>query len=434
MVTIATVVRRTAWAIAALGILNAPVQAQDRLVLGPYEVTASGAGFGATVGPAGALGGALADGGRFGLLYDHVIDRASGRRISYPFPSVWFAVAADPARPRGFFARARPLALGEVDSIVAADLTSGAITTLVPVTSPPGTQAPTTAHFAVDRNRLFVSRPGVDPAVTELVSVDPDVGASSLHVLPLPPVTLYYGISWAVTPDGTRLYRVEGAGPTASIAAYDPETGAETGRAPIAQPGFSPGVRWNDALDGLIVESLAGAETVFTLLTRDLATVGSLGVATWGKCGAAKLAISAATGRIYTFTGDGDYFGVPFPSRLAALTLSRGTVDETAGVADEIKVNCTAIRVATAPGAPRRLMAQATGGDVSLSWENVGGASRFLLEVGFGPGRTDLQIPLGPASHAAFTAVPPGAYYVRLRGENTFGRGTASNEVVLVSP
>lgn len=432
--TIPSVVRRTGWAIASICMLNAPVQAQDRLVLGGHELTASGAGFGATVGPAGALGGELAAGGRIGLLYDHLIDRASGRRINYPFPSVWFHVAADPARPRGFFARARPLAMGEVDSIIAADLISGAITTLVPVTSPPGTQAPTTAHFAVDANRLFVSRPGANPAVTELVVVDLDVGASSLQVLPLPPVTLYYGISWAVAPDGARLYRVEGAGPNASIAAYDPETGAETARVPISQPGFTPAVRWNDALDGLIVESLAGAETVFTLLTRDLATVGSLGVATWGKCGPAKLAISAATGRIYTFTGGGAYFGVPFFSRLAALTLSRGTVDETAGVADEIKVNCTAIRVATAPGAPRRLMAQATGGDVSLSWENVGGASEFVLDVGFGPGRTDTQIRLGPDSHAAFSGVPPGTYYLRLRGGNAFGSGRPSNEVPLVIP
>ncbi len=434
MVAAGPVVRRSVWVIASLCLLQAPVQAQDRLILGTHEVAASGAGFGTTVGPAGGLGGELAGGGRFGLLYDHLIDRSTGRRVNYPFPSISFLVAADPARPRGFFARARPLTLGEVDSIVAADLTSGVITTLVPVTSPPGTQAPTTAHFAVDANRLFVSRPGADAAVSEFVAVDPDVGASSLRVLPLPPVAPYYGASWAVTPDGTRLYRVEGAGPNASIAAYDPETGAETGRVLVPQPGFSPALRWNDVLDGLIVETLPGAQTVFTLLTRDLATAGSLGVATWGKCGPAKLAISAVSGRIYTFTGDGNYYSVPFPSRLAALTLSRGTVDETDRVADEIKVNCTSMRVASAPGAPRRLVAQAAGRDVSLRWENVGGASRFLLEVGFGPGRTDLRIPLGPDSHAGFAQVPPGTYYLRLRGENTFGRGMASNEVPLVIP
>jgi hypothetical protein len=412
----------------------APARAQDRLAIGLWEVVSSGGAFGATVGPSGALLGELADGGRFGLLYDRMINRLTGAQVVYPYPTVWSVVAADPARPRGFFTRARPLSMGEAEAIVAADLTTGALTTLVPITSPPGVLAGVSARFAVDAGLLFVTRPGPDPAISEWVVVDPDLGLSSLRVVPVPsPPAGVNTWTWTVTPDGKRLFRSEGAGPVNDVVVYDAVSGAELHRVTITGAGFGgAAISWSDALDGLILQSAPASETVFTLFTRDLQTVGAMSVPTWGKCGMAKLGVSAATGRVYTFTGDGNYFGVPFPSRLTAVTLGTSGPVDVADVAAAVKTDCAVMHVASPPGAPRRLRATVTGATVAFAWENVGGASQFTVDVGIAPGRTDLSIPLGPDSHWTIGGAPPGTYFVRVRGANTFGGGRASNEVQVV--
>lgn len=65
---------------------------------------------------------------------------------------------------------------------------------------------------------------------------------------------------------------------------------------------------------------------------------------------------------------------------------------------------------------------------------NIGAASGFMLDVGFAPGRTDLSLFLGPDPFARFSSVPPGTYYVRLRGGNEVGGGRPTDEVVLRIP
>lgn len=425
---------RSGLLVAMVGVFlaGAPATAQDRLVLGPTEVVSSGPAFGATIGPSGALEGDLAAGGRFGLLFDHLIETATGRRIDYPFPSVWYPVAADPARARGFFTRARTPGFGEVDSVVMADLTTGALTPVVPVTSPPGRQTDTTARVAVDAGLLFVSRPGSDPAIGEMVVVDPAIGPSSLRVLPVPPV-LQFSTSWTVTPDGTRLLRSDGGGTTAALVAYDVETGAELSRRSLPAGILS----WSDALDGAILVrelDLNGSrETEFTLVNRDLQVLATARVPTWGKCGPARLAASARSHRVYTFTGDGSIYSVPFQSRLTGVTPGQPGMD-VADVDAAIKVNCVTLRVVSPPAAPRQFRAQVTGAQVALGWQNVGSASRFALDVGFAPGRTDLQVALGPDSRVSFAGVPAGTYYVRLRGGNAFGTGEWSPELQVRVP
>jgi hypothetical protein len=57
-----------------------------------------------------------------------------------------------------------------------------------------------------------------------------------------------------------------------------------------------------------------------------------------------------------------------------------------------------------------------------------------VLDVGFSPGRTDLQVYLGPDSHTAFANVPSGTYSLRLRGGNEFGGGRPSAELKVVVP
>ena len=81
----------------------------------------------------------------------------------------------------------------------------------------------------------------------------------------------------------------------------------------------------------------------------------------------------------------------------------------------------------TAPGAPQRLQANISGHTVGLTWVNIGAASHYVVEVGLAPGRTDLTFNVDEASPAArFANVPPGTYYVRVRGGNVFGGGKAS--------
>ncbi len=87
-----------------------------------------------------------------------------------------------------------------------------------------------------------------------------------------------------------------------------------------------------------------------------------------------------------------------------------------------------------------RTRAAATGGavvsgrTVALSWVNVGAASHFVLEAGLAPGRADLSVFLGPDPRATFANVPPGTYYLRVRGGNEFGGGRPSAEVRVTIP
>ena len=93
--------------------------------------------------------------------------------------------------------------------------------------------------------------------------------------------------------------------------------------------------------------------------------------------------------------------------------------------------SCGPLTVLTAPGAPRAVQAAVAGHTVVLTWTNIGAASEFVLDVGFAPGRTDLSMNLGPDTRATFSDVPPGTYYLRLRGGNSFGGGKPSAEVAI---
>ena len=88
------------------------------------------------------------------------------------------------------------------------------------------------------------------------------------------------------------------------------------------------------------------------------------------------------------------------------------------------------------PSAPYYLGAIVDGSTVMLSWtapsEPVTG---FLLEAGTAPGRTDLaMLPLGPTPAISISSVPPGRYFVRVRGINDAGVGSPSGDLVVVVP
>lgn len=145
--------------------------------------------------------------------------------------------------------------------------------------------------------------------------------------------------------------------------------------------------------------------------------------------------MSSHTGRVYILSGGGFNYMGEYATHLIAIDPGRGAIDvdlsRTAGLPAG---GCYGMRLLTAPGPPRAFRAAATGREVSMAWENVGAASHFVLDVGFAPGRSDAQVFLGPDSQATFANVPPGTYYLRLRGGNEFGGARASSEIQLLVP
>jgi predicted phage tail protein len=92
------------------------------------------------------------------------------------------------------------------------------------------------------------------------------------------------------------------------------------------------------------------------------------------------------------------------------------------------------------PPAPAGLTATVTGSTVTFAWTEPTplpgeAATRFRIEAGSAPGNTGVSVfvPALPTS-ATFANVPPGRYYVRVRGEGPRGPGAASNEVLVVVP
>ena len=107
---------------------------------------------------------------------------------------------------------------------------------------------------------------------------------------------------------------------------------------------------------------------------------------------------------------------------------STNAVGTSAATSDlTINVGCTP------PVAPATFTASASNRTVSLNWTLAPGSTRTIIEAGYAPGATALTIPVSaPTAGVAFPGVPPGTYYVRTRGVNACGQGTASVERTLV--
>lgn len=92
----------------------------------------------------------------------------------------------------------------------------------------------------------------------------------------------------------------------------------------------------------------------------------------------------------------------------------------------------------TAPPGPPSLSGSVSGSNVALTWiaSTVGDqALRYRVEAGVEAGVPTLAYDTtSPATALTFPNVPPGQYYVRVRGINSRGVGPASNEIRVVVP
>jgi hypothetical protein len=98
---------------------------------------------------------------------------------------------------------------------------------------------------------------------------------------------------------------------------------------------------------------------------------------------------------------------------------------------------CGSFAIASVPTAPQNMSAQVSQRVVTLNWlaPDDGAALEYLLEVGSASGLADLAtIRIGGQTQFVAAGVPPGIYYVRLRGINMVGVGPAGSDLRVVVP
>jgi glucose/arabinose dehydrogenase len=95
-----------------------------------------------------------------------------------------------------------------------------------------------------------------------------------------------------------------------------------------------------------------------------------------------------------------------------------------------VKGNCTAV-----PPAPTNVRATVAGLQVTIEWNlpsTSDGPTAFSIDVGSGPGLSNLLVVPVDYAQRSLTAIgPPGTYYIRMRSHNACGASGSSNEIVL---
>jgi hypothetical protein len=84
-----------------------------------------------------------------------------------------------------------------------------------------------------------------------------------------------------------------------------------------------------------------------------------------------------------------------------------------------------------APNSPSPFSYAQSGSFVTLMWAGAAAAADYVIEVGSGPGQSNILVQgLGPTT-AVSTVAPPGTYFARMRARNSCGFSTPSNEIVV---
>lgn len=403
-----TRVRTVVAGLLAVGVLAiaSSAFAQDALLVGGQFVSAT-RNFGAPLSPGMPLHpDSVFGGGRYAIFTipqynSYLLDVRTGatRGIQGQI------VAVDRARPHLFVLR------NWVDSVWLVNVATGQERRVFGQTS-------WCAH-AYSVNALFCTTERTDGRV-DVHAVDVNTGASRVvGVLPAGPLL--------ATPDGRRVFTS-----WTTTAPYHAMLDVESGRVVTSDTSVEQ-LTYDEVNDRIFgfrgVGRMTGRHTIVAF-TKDLERLGemSLNQANW----CAQVDVSPHTGRLYINEFAFDAAGGGHGSLWAFDSASFAPLEPVVRRDGVDQPRC-GVTVLTAPGRPRHVTATtATGGYVDLSWTNVGAASNFVLDVGVGPGRTDLSVLVGTEPRAVFVGVPPGTYYVRVRGGNEFGGGRPSQETQVV--
>lgn len=407
----------------AMAVWAAPAGAQDVLIIGGLQINAA-EDPGRPIGVVSYdLMRPLAGGGRYAVRDTDVRDLRTGSTWPLPVGSVLLTV--DPSRPRIFLRENCDVPADRCD-LVERNLETGAGRVLTTIAASSATGGDTAvARYAADVDILFVDQA---PSRAGFLNRPPHaIRGLNLHsgewVGPtLAPLRGW----WAVTADGTRL--VANRGLTFPVEELTVSYNVATGAVVASASRFNTLMRfdWNPALRAFVSEGVVSV--VFDADLRVLASSMETGCVT-------SVAASAHTGRIFSLTGGGGTATAPIPYRFLAYDPASGwrahDIERKTGIPPQA---CAAMVLLSPPGAASSLEASVRGREVTLRWGNTTRASRYELEIGLAPGRTDLVTALGPDPWASFIGVPAGVYYVRLRGANDFGWGQRSVELRITVP
>ena len=92
---------------------------------------------------------------------------------------------------------------------------------------------------------------------------------------------------------------------------------------------------------------------------------------------------------------------------------------------------------ASPPGAPTALIGSTTNGFLTIVWTGALGHTSYVMEAGRSSGANDAfvgNVGTLPGFQVPLAAVPPGTYYVRVRGVSSCGLSAASSEIAVTVP
>lgn len=336
----------------------------------------------------------------------------------------FYAAAADPRRPRIFLQAFSVQAGMRRVSVWAVDLTGGPARELAHTTTDNGVIIDVAYADAVDE--LFVSIYS-DPSTDRVDVVDATTGVLKRQL------TLRAPFDFIVDPYGQRIFGNQIGLSRFGFAAFDGQTGAI---GPILDGTYLYNAQF-DAGRGLVFVGdtlrLLGALDAVSLLPIGVLDLGALP----GFYGRSFLpGRDAVGGYVVSFRGNST------TSRCEGATVERlGADGRRQASADfftallPVGYGCTARAfLLQPPVAPATPQATVNGRTVSFTWTLAGDATSGEFEFGFAPGQRAGAIAVGGATTLTIPGVPPGTYYLRLRGVNDLGAGKASSDVRVVVP